>query len=391
MLGAIIGDVVGSIYEVEEVNAIKTNPDKKRSYEDRITILNSNTPLFLEECTYTDDTVLTTAIASSLLSKKSFSNTLKEYGLEEIELGKDKYGRSRFGKGFVSWLKGEKEGDSFGNGASMRISPIAYFYDDLNMILDKTKEATIPSHNNEEAIIGAQAVTTAIYLSRNNYSKEQIQEELERRFNYSFDFNIEKLQHNYRFSSRTNESIPQAIYCFLVSTSFEDCLRKSISIGGDTDTIAAISCSIAESFYGIPEELKQKVLPYIPNKYQKTINEFYSIINLKQQLLELEICHDEFWEYMRTRTKRINAPIESGIWGAFISQDIEGNISDIKILVPEIVDEKTLLVNIHEYAHAYELFQLLGTKYQPNKKSSEEYATSKEKEYLTKKKVYEQS
>ena len=112
---------------------------------------------------------------------------------------------------------------------------------------------------------------------------------------------------------------------------------------------------------------------------------------MKQQLLELEICHDEFWEYMRTRTKRINAPIESGIWGAFISQDIEGNISDIKILVPEIVDEKTLLVNIHEYAHAYELFQLLGTKYQPNKKSSEEYATSKEKEYLTKKKVYEQS
>ena len=105
----------------------------------------------------------------------------------------------------------------------------------------------------------------------------------------------------------------------------------------------------------------------------------------------MEICHDEFWDYITTRTKRISAPIESGIWGTFIDNDSNGAIIDIKILVPEIVDEKTLLVNIHEYAHAYELFQLLGTKYQPNKKSSEEYATSKEKEYLTKKKVYEQS
>lgn len=231
MLGAIIGDIVGSIYEVEEIKAINTHPDKKRSYEERITILNNSTPLFISDCSYTDDTVLTTAIASSLLGKKSFEESLREYGLKEIELGKDKYGRSRFGKGFVSWLKKEKVGDSYGNGASMRISPIAYFYDDLDVILSKTKEAAIPSHNHEEAILGAQAVNTAIYLSRNNYSKEEIKKELERRFNLDLNFNLEELQHNYRFSSRTSESVPQAIYCFLESTSFEDCLRKSISIG----------------------------------------------------------------------------------------------------------------------------------------------------------------
>ena len=167
MLGAIIGDIVGSIYEVEEIKAIKSYPDKKRSYEDRTTILNNSTPLFISDCSYTDDTVLTTAIASSLLGKKTFEESLRDYGLKEIELGKDKYGRSRFGKGFVSWLKKEKVGDSYGNGASMRISPIAYFYDDLDVILSKTKEATIPSHNHEEAILGAQAVKTAIYLARN--------------------------------------------------------------------------------------------------------------------------------------------------------------------------------------------------------------------------------
>lgn len=391
MLGAIIGDIVGSFYEVEEVQAIKKNHDKKRTYEDRITILNKTTPLFTDNCSYTDDTVLTCSIAHALIEPQTFEKSLRKYGLKEIELGKDKYGRSRFGKGFVSWLKDAKIGDSYGNGASMRISPIAYFYDDLDIILEKTKEATIPSHNNEEAIIGAQAVSTAIFLSRNNYSQQEIKQELERRFNYSFEFNIEDLQHNYRFSSRTIDSVPQAIFCFLESTSFEDCLRKSISIGGDTDTIAAISCSIAESFFGIPEDIKQKALEYLPIEYKKELIKFYSILYLKQQLLDLNICHDEFWEYMRNRTKRISTSIDNGIWGAFTKNDKEGRIIDIKILVPEIIDEQTMLINIHEYAHAYELYLELGNVFTINKKSSEEYAISKEKEYLTKKKVYEQS
>lgn len=389
MLGAIIGDIIGSTYEVEEVLALKQSPNKKRSYNERIAILKKETPLFLKESSYTDDTVLTSAIANALINNHPFEENLRKYGLEEISLGKDKYGRSRFGKGFVSWLKKETEGNSFGNGAAMRISPIAHYYDDLKIILEKTKEATIPSHNHEDAITGAQAVTTAIYLAKNNYSKQEIKEEIERRFNYNLNFNLEELQHNYRFTSQSSESVPQAIYCFLESTSFEDCIRKSISIGGDTDTITAISCSIAECFYGIPKEIKQQVLPYIPIKYKKTIDEFYSIVYLKQQLLELNICHDEFWEYMRTRTKRLNAKIETGIWGTFTENDSQGNLINIRIIVPEIVDEKTLLINIHEYAHAYELYQELGTKYKPNIDQSEAYAVSKEKEYLLQKKVYE--
>lgn len=391
MFGAIIGDIVGSLYEVEEVNAINNTPEKKRSYEERVTILNSDSPLFQKDSSYTDDTVLTTAIAFSLLNNVPFAESLRKYGLEEISLGEDKYGRSRFGKGFVSWLKNEKVGDSYGNGAAMRISSIAYFYDDLDFILQKTEEATIPSHNNQEAIIGAQAVTTAIFLARNNYSKEEIKNELIERFNINLDFSLEDLQQNYRFSSRTNESIPQAIYCFLVSNSFEDCLRKSLSIGGDADTIAAISCSIAEAFYGIPDDIKSKALSYLPEKYKLVLDSFYSIVYLKKQLLDLGICHDEFWEYMKSHTKRIDATPETGIWGAFTEVDENNQLSSIRILVPVIHDEKTFLINIHEYAHAYELYNELGSSYKIDLERSEAFAKSKEQEYLTRKKIYEQS
>lgn len=388
MLGAIIGDIVGSYYEVEEVNALKNNPDKKRSYEERIKILDKNTPLFIKECSYTDDTVLTTAIASSLLTGESFEESLKEYGTKELSLGVDAYGRSRFGKGFISWLKGEKEGDSFGNGASMRISPIGYFYDDLKYVLEVAKSATIPSHNNKEAIKGAQAVASTIYLARNNYSKEEIKDFLESKFGYFFNYDLEYLQRNYKFSSKTNDSVPQAIFCFLESTDFEDCLRKSISIGGDTDTIAAISCSIAESYYGIPEDIRKQALTYIPESYKKKITEFYNILKLKEILLDLDICHDSFWEYMRTRTKRVNYPLNSGVWGTFIDNKVGDTEQNIKILVPPLTSDFSFKINIHEYAHAYELFILLqeGKELADiNIKESEEFAISKEDEYQLKK------
>lgn len=388
MLGAIIGDIVGSHYEVEEIKAIKYNPTKKREYEERIKILSKDTPLFTANCLYTDDTVLTIAIANALIEPSSFNDSLKRFGNEEISLGVDKYGRSRFGSGFVSWLKGEKEGDSYGNGAAMRISPIAYYYDDLDLILTKSHAATIPSHNNQEAIEGAQAVTTAIYLAKNNCSKAEIKSYLEKEFSYQLDFDLENLQRNYIFSSRSSSSVPQAIFCFLESTSFEDCLRKSISIGGDTDTIAAIACSIAESFYGIPENLKEQALTYLPERYQKIVANFYRIIGLKKDLQDLEICNESFWNYMQPRTKRINYPLNSGIWGTFTDNPNTNGNSEIRILVPPLTTELGYKINIHEYAHAYELFILLQNNEnfdKIDKQASEEFAKSKEKEYELKK------
>ena len=126
MLGSIIGDIVGSVYEVMEVEAIKNNIDKKRRYEERIKILDKNVPLFSDECSYTDDSVLTTAIADAIINNKNYETCLRKYGLKELNLGLDKYGRSRFGSGFINWLKDTKQGNSYGNGSAMRIAPIGY-------------------------------------------------------------------------------------------------------------------------------------------------------------------------------------------------------------------------------------------------------------------------
>ena len=131
MLGAIIGDVVGSIYEVEEVKSLKESALKRRSYVDRIKILNKDIPLFTKDSSYTDDTVLTVAIIDAIMNDKKYETYLRKYGLSELSLGVDKYGRSRFGSGFISWLKNNYQGNSYGNGAAMRISPIGYYYNSL--------------------------------------------------------------------------------------------------------------------------------------------------------------------------------------------------------------------------------------------------------------------
>ena len=284
MLGAIIGDIVGSVYEVMEVQAIKQNYDRKREYNERIKIMDKNVPLFRDDCSYTDDSVLTIAVADALLHKKNFEETLKEYGLAEASLGVDKYGRSRFGAGFVKWLHGFGNGDSFGNGAAMRISSVGYYFDDLESIYKVAKDVTVPSHNHEEAICGARAIATSIYLARTGCTKEEIKKYVSASFGYNLEMNLEILRREYRFSSRAVGSVPQAIYCFLESNDFEDAIRKAISIGGDTDTIAAMCGGIAEAFYGIPKEIKEEALTYLPSEYKDIVLEFYKRLEEKSEV-----------------------------------------------------------------------------------------------------------
>lgn len=389
MLGAIIGDIVGSHYEVLEINAKQNNPDKKRSYEERISILNPEVDLFTEQCSYTDDSVLTIAIASSIISDKDYESSLRKYGTKEISLGLDKYGRSRFGRGFVNWLQDNKEGNSYGNGGAMRISPVGFYFNDIKSILEETKLATIPSHNHDDAITGAQAVTAAIYFARKGYSKKDIKTLLEFYFDYNLNFSLSKLQHNYKFSSRTSESVPQAIFCFLESSSFEDAIRKSVSIGGDSDTIAAITGSISEAYYGIPEELKEKALSFLPPEYIKIVKDFYEELELRKALKSVNIENDEFIKYMRSRVKRYEHTNPDSLWGYFTEYNEEGYLCNIRLLVPHISDEKSLLINIHEYTHAYEAYQKLGTKYEEKVEESEALAKENEAKYLEKKKLYE--
>ena len=268
MLGAIIGDIIGSRFEVLEAKKLQT-------YKDRLKILNKEVPLITEESSYTDDTVLTLAVAHAIKNEIPYEKALKEYGLKELELGKDKYGRNRFGSNFVTWLNGSFQGNSIGNGAAMRISPVGFLFDSYLEVVNNAYKATIPSHNSREAINASLAISTSIYYLRNGSSKDQIKKYIEENY-YNLDFNLEYLQRNYTFKATCNESVPEAIYCFLISENFEDAILKALSIGGDSDTICAIVGALSESFYGIDENLLKQVKPFIPENYQKQINEIYN-------------------------------------------------------------------------------------------------------------------
>lgn len=379
MLGAIIGDVAGSYYEVLEVKAIRESSLKRRSYEDRIKILDKSIPLFTENSSYTDDTVLTVAIMDSLLKDKDYEYYLRKYGKDEIELGKDKYGRSRFGKGFISWLNNESVGNSFGNGASMRVSPIGFYYDRMENVMNEASASSKPSHDTNEARIGACAVASAINLARRGRTKKEIKEYIECIYAYNLNFDLETLQREYTFKSNTRDSVPVAIYAFLCSDSFEDAIRKSLSIGGDSDTIAAIAGSISEAFYGIPIEIKNEVMSYIPTKYKKIIFDFYTEIDFRNELKKLGIYSDEMFEFLRGKIHRYAFLEDDLPWGVFPKVDSEGILRDIRVLVPEIVDTKTFLINIHEFTHAYELFNELGSVYLEDKENRELRARDNEK------------
>lgn len=274
MLGAIIGDIIGSYYEVLEIQEKKNNK-QNRSYEERIKILNEKTPLFTKDCSVTDDSILTCAIYDAIKNgNNDYEKYLREYGLREVNLGLDQYGRSRFGKGFVEWLENKKEGNSFGNGAAMRISPVGYCFNSLEEVIEESKKATICSHNHEDALKSAEAVAASIFLLRHGMSKEELVNYIKTNY-YALNYDLETLQRTYSFTSKSSDSVPQALYIFTISNSFEDSIRKAISIGGDTDTIAAIVGSLSESYYGIPEELKQQAKPYLKDYMYKLLEDKY--------------------------------------------------------------------------------------------------------------------
>lgn len=269
MLGAIIGDVAGSYYEVLEIN------DRNRSYDERIEILDKKVPLFSDKSSCTDDSILTCAIYDAIKNGNcDYEKYLKEYGLKEMNLGKDIYGRSRFGPGFVKWVQGDYQGDSYGNGASMRISPVGFMFDDVDSVKRNAYLATIPSHNNKDSIEGAEIVAVSIFLLRNGKSKEEVVQYIKNNYN-NLDFDLEDLQRNYKFSSKSINSVPQALYIFSISNDFEDAIRKAISIGGDTDTIACIVGSLAEACYGINDELKEQVKPYLKDYMYDLLKDRY--------------------------------------------------------------------------------------------------------------------
>ena len=377
MIGSILGDIIGSIYEVEEVHAIKNNPNKKRDYIERIKILDEKTPLFSRDSSYTDDTALTCAIAEAVINNKDYEKCLRDFGLRELSLGRDKYGRSRFSEGFVKWLKQKKEGDSFGNGSAMRISPIGFLYDDIDSIKKEVHKATISSHNNTEAIKGAEAVAITIYLARQGKTKNEIKEYIEKNY-YKLDYNLEDLQKNYRFTSKCCESVPQALFCFLESTGFEDAIRKSISIGGDSDTIACIVGGISEAYYGIPSYLKKEIYKYIPLYMALIVKQFYLKRIFLDYINEDFRYHKKFLEYIKDNIKIVEYETNKNI-GCF-DERTEGKLVDFKLVVPKLLNKKALLINIREYNKAMDLYWELYDNLKQEKKETKRLLKNKKGE-----------
>lgn len=230
MIGAIIGDMVGSRFE-------RTQKAPADGFE-----------LFTERSQFTDDTVLTFAIAESMLYNIPYATAVKSYGR--------KYPLAGYGGRFKIWLAktGYEPYNSWGNGSAMRVSPIGFAFDSLDEVLAEAEKSAEITHNHPEGIKGAQAIALAIFLAKTGVSKATIKREITSRFDYDLNRTIEQIKPTYTFDVSCAGSVPEAIIAFLESTDYESAIRKAISIGGDTDTIACMAGGIAEAFYKkIPE------------------------------------------------------------------------------------------------------------------------------------------
>ena len=252
MIGAIIGDIIGSVYEW---NNIKTK----------------DFPLFSPKCFFTDDTVMTLAIAEGLMNGG---------GADDFILAMKKYGRlypdAGYGGRFGSWLFSNDihPYNSWGNGSAMRVSPVAWAFDTLSEVEQYAKITAAVTHNHPEGIKGAQATAACIFLARDGKSKNEIKEYVESNYGYDLSRTLDEIRPEYRFNESCQETVPQAITAFLESMDFEDAIRNAISLGGDSDTLAAITGSIAEAAYGVPEEMKEKTLPILDEPLLKVYKQF---------------------------------------------------------------------------------------------------------------------
>ena len=273
MLGAIIGDIVGSIYEFDNIKTKNFN-------------------LFTNEMFFTDDTVMTIAIADAIINggkHENFIQSMKKWGCDYIDKS---YGRS-----FRRWLKSENSEpyNSLGNGSAMRVSPCGWiaklsepFEEGLKLTEDLAKKSSEVTHNHPEGIKGAQATAAAIFFMRHGKSKNAIEEYknklkdyIKNKYQYDLDFTLEEIRPIYKFDVSCQGSLPPALVSFLESKNFEDAIRNAISIGGDSDTLAAITGSIAEAAYGIPEDIKEKAINYLDNEIKELYNKWADFINLK--------------------------------------------------------------------------------------------------------------
>ena len=258
MIGAIIGDIVGSRFEF--------GPVPEKGFE-----------LFTPECSFTDDTVCTIAIADAIMNHKSYEQAL----LEWCRRYPDPMGS--YGHRFYQWIHAAVQTpmDSFGNGSAMRVSPVGWLFDDYQEVMDEAKKSAEVSHNHPEGIKGAQCTAVLIYWLRTvRITKEKV----ERSVKKSFDYDVPPMKDILRigslghFDGTCQETVPMAIRCFLDADNFEEVIRNAVLCDGDTDTKAAIAGSIAEAYYEVPDDMIGKAISYLPDDMRKILDQYYAVL-----------------------------------------------------------------------------------------------------------------
>lgn len=250
MLGAVAGDIIGSVFEFHSI--------KRTDF-----------PLFSAHSEFTDDTVLTMAVAQTLLTGIPYEKTLREFALAHPDAG--------FGGMFWQWFNTPGAGpyNSFGNGSAMRVSPVGWARDTLEATLAEAAGSAEPTHNHPEGIKGAQAVAAAIFLARHGAGQSDIRDAIEARFGYNLHRTWEEIQPSCSFDETCQRSVPEALICVLSSTSFEDAIRRAVALGADADTQAAITGGVAEALYGgVPADIAREARARLTPQFIQILDAF---------------------------------------------------------------------------------------------------------------------
>ncbi len=256
MLGAIAGDIIGSVYEHD--------PIKTREF-----------PLFSAGCRFTDDSVLTIAVARAILDGSGYLQNVQELGCQ--------YPNAGYGGTFIQWLFSDhpEPYNSWGNGSAMRVSPVGWAFDDLDGVLAEAEKSAAISHNHPEGIKGAQATAMAVFLAKSVKNRDEIRQRIEKQFGYDMSRTLSDIRPGYAFDVSCQGTVPEAIIAFLEADSYENTIRNAISLGGDSDTLACIAGGIAEAFYdGLPESIMEKARTYLTDDLWGIVRDFYRRFNL---------------------------------------------------------------------------------------------------------------
>jgi ADP-ribosylglycohydrolase len=250
MLGAMIGDIVGSVYEWDNIRT-------------------TDFVFLKDDCFFTDDTVLTAATAQALMTDGDYAAAYQDFAR--------RYPNKSYGGNFGQWIWAENPQpyNSWGNGSAMRVSPVGFAFDHVEEVLSEAERSAAVTHNHPEGIKGAQSTALAILLSRQGASQPEIRDEIAGRFGYDLNRTLDEIRPYYAFNESCQETVPESLIAFLESTGYVDAVRKAISLGGDSDTIACITGGIAQAFYGgVPKDIADRGQSFLPDEFIQILEDF---------------------------------------------------------------------------------------------------------------------